>query len=30
MELPQFRKRVADITHRFAVMSPNPVTLASR
>ena len=30
MELPQFRKRVADITHRFAVMSPSPVTLASR
>lgn len=29
-ELPHFRKRVADITHRFAVMSPNPVTLASR
>jgi murein DD-endopeptidase MepM/ murein hydrolase activator NlpD len=29
-ELPQFRQRVADITHRFAVMSPNAVTLASR
>lgn len=29
-ELPHFRKRVADITHRFAMMSPNPVTLASR
>ena len=29
-ELPHFRKRVADITHRFAVMSPNAETLASR
>ena len=29
-ELPHFRKRVADITHRFTVMSPNPVALASR
>jgi murein DD-endopeptidase MepM/ murein hydrolase activator NlpD len=29
-ELPQFRQRVAEITHRFAVMSPNAVTLASR
>jgi murein DD-endopeptidase MepM/ murein hydrolase activator NlpD len=29
-ELPHFRKRVADITHRFAMMAPNPVTLASR
>jgi murein DD-endopeptidase MepM/ murein hydrolase activator NlpD len=29
-DLPHFRKRVADITHRFAMMSPNPVTLASR
>lgn len=29
-ELPQFRKRVADITHRFTVMSPNPEALASR
>jgi murein DD-endopeptidase MepM/ murein hydrolase activator NlpD len=29
-DLPHFRKRVADITHRFAMMSPNPMTLASR
>ncbi len=29
-ELPQFRKRVADITHRFTVMSPSPEALASR
>ena len=29
-ELPHFRKRVADITHRFTVMSPSPEALASR
>jgi murein DD-endopeptidase MepM/ murein hydrolase activator NlpD len=29
-DLPSFRKRVADINHRFAMMAPNPVTLASR
>lgn len=29
-ELPHFRERVADITHRFAMMAPNPLTLASR
>ncbi len=30
VELPRFRQQVADMTHRFAVMAPNPVTLAAR
>ena len=29
-ELSRFNKQAADMTHRFAMMSPNPVTLASR
>ena len=29
-ELARFQQQVADMTHRFAMMSPNAVTLASR
>ena len=29
-ELSRFRQQAADMTHRFAMMAPNPVTLAAR